>query len=229
MNVAIIVAAGAGTRMGPNCDKMFLEIAGQPLIAHTWRKFETASQIDELVIVVREGAQTAFQALAERAGFRKPCRFMAGGAERQDSVWNGLQALPAQTELVAIHDGARPCVSHELIAATLTAAREIGAAVAAGKITDTLKEADEQSLITRTVDRTRLWSVQTPQTFRVEVIRRAIAAARARGLKFTDDTAACELIGQPVKLVPSPAPNPKATVADDLVYLELLLTQRSRD
>jgi 2-C-methyl-D-erythritol 4-phosphate cytidylyltransferase len=127
---------------------------------------------------------------------------------------------------VAIQDGARPCTSAELITATLAAAREIGAAVAAQPITDTIKESADGQVIARNVDRTKLWSVQTPQTFRVDVIRRALSEVRARQLHVTDDTAACELIGQPVRLVPSAAPNPKVTVAADLAYVELLLTKK---
>jgi len=110
-----------------------------------------------------------------------------------------------------------------LIQATIEAAREIGAAVAAQPVTDTLKESDDGTLVTRTVDRARLWAVQTPQTFRVEIIRRALAAVRRKALLVTDDTAACELIGQPVKLVPGLSPNPKITVPADLAYIEWLL------
>lgn len=228
MNIAIIVAAGVGKRMGPNRDKLFLEVAGAPVVAHTWRQFETAGRIDRIILVVRDGQQEAFAGLAARHGFRKPFQLVPGGAERQDSVWNGLEAAPPETQLAAIHDGARPCVTQELINATLDAAAAVGAAVAASKITDTIKEADGGGLIARTVDRTHLWAVQTPQTFRFEVIRRAIAAARDRGLKLTDDTAACELIGQPVRLVPSATPNPKVTVPADLPYVELLLKPSPR-
>jgi 2-C-methyl-D-erythritol 4-phosphate cytidylyltransferase len=143
--------------------------------------------------------------------------------ERQDSVWNGLAALASGTDIVAIQDAARPCTTAELIAATIAAAQETGAAVAAQRVTDTLKTSADGLTIAGTVDRTKLWSVQTPQTFRVEIIRRAIAAARAQKLNLTDDTAACELIGQPVRLVPSPAANPKVTVAADLPLVESLL------
>ena len=148
---------------------------------------------------------------------------MVGGAERQDSVWNGLAALAPEAEIVAIQDAARPCTTAELIAATIQAAQETGAAVAAQPVTDTLKATDDGKTIARTVDRSKLWSVQTPQTFRVEVIRRALAAARAQNLNLTDDTAACELIGQPVRLVPSASPNPKVTVPADLPLIESLL------
>jgi 2-C-methyl-D-erythritol 4-phosphate cytidylyltransferase len=110
-----------------------------------------------------------------------------------------------------------------LIAATVKAADESGAAVAAQPVTDTIKESDDGRFIQRTLDRSRLWTVQTPQTFRVEVIRRALAEARRRKFIFTDDTAACELIGQPVRLVSSVAPNPKVTVPADLSFIETLL------
>jgi 2-C-methyl-D-erythritol 4-phosphate cytidylyltransferase len=110
---------------------------------------------------------------------------------------------------------------------TLAAARETGAAVAAQRVTDTIKESEDGSRITRNVDRSRLWAVQTPQCFRLEVIRKALEAVRRKGLVVTDDTAACELIGQPVKLVPSAAPNPKITVPADLPYVELLLKTTS--
>jgi 2-C-methyl-D-erythritol 4-phosphate cytidylyltransferase len=223
MNTAIIVAAGVGKRMGPNRDKLFLEVAGRPVIAHTWQRFENAPRIDAIILVTREPLFEAFRELAAQCGFQKPYTLVAGGAERQDSVWNGLQAADAATKLVAIHDGARPCATTELIHATLDAAQEIGAADAAQKVTDTIKEAGTGALVSRTVDRTHLWAVQTPQTFRLEVIRRAIITAKERGLNLTDDTAACELIGQPVKLVPCPTPNPKVTVPADLPYVELLL------
>src|SRR3954469_21609805 len=108
---AIIVAAGKGTRMGPNVDKLFLEVAGRPVIAHTWERFAAAGCVDEIVVVVRDGMQAAFEELAVQYELVKPCRLVAGGAERQDSVWNGLQALSPASEIVAIQDGARPCTS----------------------------------------------------------------------------------------------------------------------
>jgi len=223
MNCAILVAAGRGTRMGPNVDKLFLEVSGRPVVAHTWQRFNDAACIDELILVVREGMQPHFAELARRHGFTKPHRFVTGGAERQDSVWNGLAALSPACEIVAIQDAARPCTSEALIAATILAARETGAAVAAQPVTDTLKETADGRSISRTVDRSKLWAVQTPQTFQAAVIRRALQAARDQGLKLTDDTAACELIGQSVRLVPGATPNPKVTVPGDLPFIASLL------
>ncbi len=223
MNSAILVAAGKGTRMGARVDKLFLTVAGRPVVAHTWQRFEDAGCIGEIILVVRRGMQKTFSRLAAKHHFQKPFRVVVGGAERQDSVWNGLKALSAASEIVAIQDAARPCTAGQLIAATVKAAGESGAAVAAQPVTDTLKESADGRFIQRTLDRSRLWSVQTPQTFRVEVIRRALTEVRRRGLVFTDDTAACELIGQPVRLVSCVAPNPKVTVPGDLPLVETLL------
>ncbi|MDD5141625.1 MAG: 2-C-methyl-D-erythritol 4-phosphate cytidylyltransferase [Verrucomicrobiales bacterium] len=223
MNAAILVAAGKGTRMGANVDKLWLEVAGRPVIAHTWQRFDDAKCISEIILVVRDGVQKRFTELAAQFHFQKPFRIVVGGAERQDSVCNGLAALSTETKIVAIQDAARPCTSEALIAATIDAARETGAAVAAQAVTDTIKESGDGKTILRTVDRSKLWSVQTPQTFRVEVIRRALAEVHRRGLILTDDTAACELIGQPVRLVPGGEPNPKVTVPGDLSFIEALL------
>src|SRR3954464_13688053 len=112
---AIIVAAGKGTRMGPNVDKLFLELAGRPIIAHTWAVFDSCAGINDLVLVVRAGMETDFEKIARANHFAKPFQLVAGGAERQNSVRNGLQALSPQTEIVAIQDGARPCTTHQII------------------------------------------------------------------------------------------------------------------
>jgi len=223
MTSAIIVAAGKGTRMGANVDKLWLEVAGRPVVAHTWRQFNDAADLDEIILVVRDGMQPHFAELAQKYHFQKSFRLVIGGVERQDSVWNGLSAVSPKTDIVAIQDAARPCTTAQLIADTIQAARETGAAVAAQPVTDTIKETADGKIISRTVDRSKLWSVQTPQTFRLEVIRRAISAARTKNLILTDDTAACELIGQPVRLVKATAPNPKVTVPADLPFIESLL------
>lgn len=222
---AIIVAAGKGTRMGPNVDKLFLELAGRPVVFHTWQRFDRTQCIDEIILVIRDGMQPAFEELAKALCPQKPYRLVAGGKERQDSVWNGLQAVSGRTEIVAIQDGARPCTSGTLIEATIAAARTTGAAVAAQSITDTIKESGDGKIVERTLDRSRLWAVQTPQTFQLKIIQHALSEVRQRGQLVTDDTAACDLIGQPVQLVASPQPNPKVTRPEDLPYVELLLQQ----
>ena len=222
---AIIVAAGKGTRMGPGIDKLFMEVKGRPVIAHTWNTFDRCTVIDELILVVRDSLQESFAELAEEYKFRKPFRLVPGGLERQDSVWNGLEAINPAAEIVVIQDGARPCTSVELIDATIAAARETGAAVAAQPVTDTIKESSDGVLVARTLDRARLWAVQTPQTFRLEIIRRALSEARRQNLQLTDDTAACELIEQPIRLVRDKHPNPKVTQPADLITVAQLLAE----
>jgi 2-C-methyl-D-erythritol 4-phosphate cytidylyltransferase len=223
MIAAIIVGAGKGTRMGPNVDKLFLDLNGRPVVAHTWGRLDQAPEVGFIVLVVRDGSERAFEQLPAKFGFTKPFRLVHGGNERQNSVWNGLEALPSHTELVLIQDAARPCTAPSLITASIEAARRDGAAVAAQAVTDTIKESPDGLWVERTLDRSRLWAVQTPQTFRVEIIRRALAEVRRRGLIVTDDTAACELIGQRVRLVPGATPNPKITRPEDLPYAAMLL------
>ncbi len=213
--------------MGLNVDKLFLEVAGRPIIAHTWEKFDRSPTIDEIVLVVRDGMQADFAEIAAENGFYKDYHLVAGGAARQDSVWNGVQATNDGAEIIAIHDGARPCVTETIIRDCVAAARACGAAVAASAVTDTIKEANPDGTIARHIDRARLRAVQTPQTFRAEVIREALRLVQERGLPLTDDTAACDLIDQAVKLVESTSPNVKATSPEDIPYLELLLAKKS--
>lgn len=219
---AIIVGAGKATRMG-GVDKLFINIAGNPVIAHTILKFDKCDKIDEIILVIRQDQESSYKELLSKLNLSKPCRFVSGGAARQDSVWNGIKAVSSECKIVAIHDGARPCVPIQLIEKVIESARAVGAAVAAKRITDTIKESSDGIYITKTLDRNRLWSVQTPQCFRLEIIIKAFEAARSKGLEFTDDTAACELIGQPVKLVEYQEPNPKLTLQSDLPYIEFLL------
>ncbi len=224
MTAAIIVAAGRGTRMGPDVDKLFLEVAGAPVIAHTWRRFDSVG-FDEVLLVVRDGMQAVFETLAAEIKPRCPWRLIAGGRERQDSVWNGVHALASGIELVAIQDGARPCTVPQLILRCLEVARLTGASVAAQRAVDTIKESDDGRTICRNLDRAKLWTVQTPQCFQVEVIRRALGEVRRQGLSITDDTAACALIGQAVELVESSHSNPKVTSPADLPLVELRLRE----
>ncbi len=220
---AIVVAAGRGTRMG-GIDKLFIKIADLPIIAHTVLKFEHCSRINETIIVIRQGQEPVYTELLNKLNLKKHCKLTIGGQARQDSVWNGLKA--ASGEIVAIHDGARPCVPVSLIDKVIDAAIEYGAAVAAKKMIDTVKESDDGIHISRNIDRSKLWSVQTPQCFKKDIISKAVQTAKSKNLELTDDTAACELIGQPVKLVEYEEPNPKLTISSDLPYIEFLLKKQ---
>ena len=227
MNVVIIVAAGKGARMG--VDKLWLEIDETPILGHTWRTFDKMPEIDQIVIVARDDRWQDIHQLADKIQILKPYEIVSGGVERQDSVWNGLEACPENCEVVAIHDAARPCTHPELIRSCFVEAKKSGAVVAGRKITDTIKRANESQSIESTVDREGLWSVQTPQAFRLTLIRQAIEEVRLAKKVFTDDTAACEYAGIPVKIVPSDHPNPKVTYPDDLPYVSWLLANQSQD
>ncbi|MHC1765002.1 MAG: 2-C-methyl-D-erythritol 4-phosphate cytidylyltransferase [Verrucomicrobiia bacterium] len=227
MTAAIIVAAGKSARMGARIDKLFFDVAGRPLVAHTWERLASSAMIDEIVVVVRDGTQAAFEKIGNELRVPKPFRLAVGGTERQDSVWNGLQVVSPHADVVLIQDGARPCTPHDLIVKTIEVARTSGAAVAAQRVTDTIKRSEDGKHIAGTVERALLWSVQTPQTFQTKIIRAALAEVRRRGLQITDDTAACELIGQPVVLVGSQGPNPKATCPADLSLVEWLIRRQA--
>ena len=206
-------------------DKMFLDIAGLPLLGHTWRRFDLLSEADEIILVTRDDVRPALVDLAKRIDTQKPWQLVVGGVERQDSVWNGVNATTAESEIIAIQDGARPCTPLAAIQLALVTAREMGAAVLARRLADTLKRGDGEGQIVGTVDRENLWAVQTPQVFRREIILAALAKVRDEGLSITDDTAACEALGQSVKLVECDQPNPKATTPADLPYIESLLAE----
>ena len=206
-------------------DKMFLDIAGLPLLGHTWRRFDLLSEADEIILVTRDDARPVLEDLAKRINAQKPWQIVAGGVERQDSVWNGVNATTAESEIIAIQDGARPCTPLAAIQLALVTAREMGAAVLARRLADTLKRGDGEGQIVGTVDRENLWTVQTPQVFRREIILAALVKVRDEGLSITDDTAACEALGQSVKLVECDQPNPKATTPADLPYIESLLAE----
>ena len=220
----VIVAAGSGSRTGRG-DKMLRDIAGLPLLGHTWRRFDLLSEADEIILVTRDDARPVLEDLAKRINAQKPWQLVAGGVERQDSVWNGVNATAAESEIIVIQDGARPCTPLAAIQLALVTAREMGAAVLARRLADTLKRGDGEGQIVGTVDRENLWTVQTPQVFRREIILAALAKVRDEGLSITDDTAACEALGQSVKLVECDQPNPKATTPADLPYIESLLAE----
>ena len=223
MNVAIIVAAGRGSRMGGGRAKQFREISGIPIIIHTLRRFEQCATVAESVVVLPEGGREEFSALVEGHGLRKRARAVAGGETRAESVWRGLQALDAvDVEIVAVHDGVRPFVTPEEIDRTVREAELSGAAILAVPSTDTIKEA-EGGRVLRTLERARLWRAQTPQCFRLELLRRAYESASASGLDATDDSALVERLGAAVSVVEGSAHNIKITTPQDFALAETLM------
>lgn len=214
--------------MGKASDKLFLEAKGRPIIAHTWRCLDQSPHIDEIIVVIRPEREAAFHQTARLIEAKKPFQLAHGGARRQDSALRGLEATNESACLVAVHDGVRPCVSDRILADCFAKAGRWGAAVAAAKVTDTLKKADDKQRVHRNVNRARLWAAQTPQVFRREILMRALRCAQETGAQITDEAAACELIGQPVILVENPDPNPKITIQADLPFVEWLLSRKSQ-
>lgn len=213
--------------MGSGLPKVFLPLAGSPILAHTLRAVSQVTQINQIVVVVAEGAVDRFRTLLDETGpWRVAIQHATGGAERQDSVAAGLAAVSADAELVAIHDGARPFVSPTAFAAAIEAAAEIGAALLAIPSRDTVKLLHGERLVHVTPPRSTVWLAQTPQVFRTALLRDAHARARRDGVIATDDAALVERLGLPVQVVMSDAANLKITTPDDLRWAEWYLQTR---
>lgn len=225
--VMLVAAAGSSTRMGRAKQKILL--AGEPTLLHTLRALEAAEAVDGIVLILRAEDREELTAMAHRAGLRKLLAVVEGGNSRQQSVQNGLAAIPTEATLVGIHDGARPLASPQLINAVVRAAEESGAAAAAVPVQDTLKRSDETGRVTGTVDRTALWRVQTPQVFQREIYARALQQAKADNRDYTDDCQLLEAAGFPVRLVAGEETNLKLTTPADIELAEAILQQRKRE
>jgi 2-C-methyl-D-erythritol 4-phosphate cytidylyltransferase/2-C-methyl-D-erythritol 2,4-cyclodiphosphate synthase len=226
MVTAIVAAAGKGRRFGASENKVFAPLAGHSVLYWTLTGLSTCAAIDALVLVT--SADDLEQVREIAAQFPKVHTVCEGGAERADSVWNALQALPEGTEWVAVHDAARPLASQELLTAVIEAARLHGAALPATPVSDTLKRSSDGLQTLETVDRRTLYGVQTPQVFSRELLLRAYREAHAADYLGTDDASYVERLGHPVSLVPGERTNLKITVAEDLLVAEALLSPQAR-
>ena len=222
---ALIPAAGKGSRMAHSVKKPYLKLAQKPILAHTVQRFEQNSAVDAIFVIVdRTDFSECRAAVLRPYPFTKVQELVEGGETRQMSVYNGVRALSADVDFVIVHDGVRPFVTDEVIFACLTAADECGAAVAAVPVKDTIKVANEDSLIVETPVRDRLWAVQTPQVFRKSLLEEAHQVAHARQLTATDDASLVEQLGFPVKLVKGSYANLKITTPIDLQVAEVLIS-----
>lgn len=229
MIAALVVAGGTGERSGIAGGKQLAPLLGEPLLTRTLRAFERAASIDVVVLVCHPDRVGEYRASAvDEAGLRKVAAVVAGGETRRLSVAAGLDALPAGTEIVVVHDGARPLVSPELVdgtAAALLARPDADGLVVGHPAYDTVKQV-EGDRITGTPERAGLWLVQTPQVFRVAALRRAHSRAAAEGFEGTDDASLVERDGGTVLVVEGPRWNIKVTVPEDLEVAEALLARR---
>ena len=225
MNVAIIVAAGRGSRAGGARAKQFREISGIPIIIHTLSRFELCETIQEAVVVLPGDAREDVLALAAGHGLRKVTLTVAGGETRAESVWRGLEVLDAGgVEVVAVHDGVRPFVTPAEIDRTVREASEHGAALLAAPAVETVKEV-EGGRVVRTLERARLWHAQTPQCFRLDLLRRAYEQPGALGADVTDCSALVERLGETVRVVEGGADNIKITTQRDFAIAEFLVNR----
>ncbi len=227
MNIAIIAAAGQGTRLGGKRAKQFLELAGVPVIIHTLKKFEQCADIQEIVVVLPAVDAAGFLQLAGKYELRKLNRVVQGGETRAESVWRGLQSVRATTaEIVAVHDGVRPFVTPEEITRTVQAAQLSGAAILTAAPVDTIKEVENNKIV-RTLERARLRHALTPQCFRYELLRRAFEQSPELIKNATDDSSLVESLGMAVTIVEGDARNIKITRPEDLAFGEMILKQNS--
>ncbi len=216
--IALVPAAGTGVRMGGKQPKQFLFLGGEPLVLRSLRVIEQVPQVDEVLVMVPPGREDEVRRLiAGRLAPRRPHRVIPGGSTRQESVALGAAAAEERgAAWVLVHDAARPLAPAGLFSRVLAAARQGVAAVAAAPCYDTVKESPDGELVAATLDRGRLWLVQTPQAFRLAELRRAQELAEARGFQATDEAGLMEWQGHPVRLVEAPRHNIKLTTPEDL-------------
>lgn len=221
---AVIVAGGKGRRMGLDINKVYYELAGREILAHTLAAFEKCAEIDEIVVVTGEADIERCWSIVRRDGIHKVKAVTAGGAERSDSVYNGLRL--SQGGIAAIHDGARCLITAAEISAVIADAKSFGAAALGVTVKDTLKSIDENGMITGTIDRERTVQIQTPQVFERDEIMRLHEAAQRDGLKVTDDCSIFEHYGKGIKVTKGSYENIKITTPEDISVGERILALR---
>jgi 2-C-methyl-D-erythritol 4-phosphate cytidylyltransferase len=219
---AIIVAAGSSKRVG--FDKLFSKIGDRSVLEHALAAFEQAESVSGIIVVCRD--PKLVQDAINRAGFRKVRAVVRGGERRQDSVQAGLKELTENSEFVAVHDAARPLITPREIERVFLAAQRHGAAVLAAPVTDTLKFADANQVVSGSIDRQNVFAMQTPQIFRCELLVEAYERVSKDSVTITDEVSAIEYAGGKVVIVPAEDHNLKITFAADLPIAEFILEQR---
>ena len=214
MTTAIILAAGKSERMGNGTDKAFLSLVNKPVVAWSLLAFERCPDIDRIILVVRKDQQLASKAVVKMFGISKIQAIVPGGQKRQESVQAGLAACEGDTRTVVVHDGARPCVTPEMISSVIKMLKRSPAATVGRRMTDTVKLVEKATVVSETEDRSKLWVVQTPQAFQFRVLRDAYR--KLGEAEVTDDCQAVELAGGEVRIVETLAPNIKITTVEDL-------------
>lgn len=227
MNTAIIVAAGKGTRMSAGMNKLFMRINGKPLLAHTLQIFQSCKAIDSIIIVTgRQEMQLCKEQILDTYGFDKVDKLVCGGGERQQSVLNGIRSLNESCSIVVVHDGARPIVSDGIIERCIEGAELYGAVSAGMPVKETIKLVNEEGFVEYTPERERVWITQTPQAFKMDIIREAHETANIKGIKGTDDAFLVEHMGIKVKMIEGNYENIKVTTPEDLIIVETIINKK---
>ena len=222
---ALIAAAGSGSRMGANMPKQYINIKNKPVLIHTLDVFDTCSDIDDIVIISRADDIDYIKELLQDYNIKKVSDIVSGGDTRQQSVINGLNRV--NSEIVLIHDGARPFVTHKQIRALIDEIKVSSAASLGIPVTDTLKLSNNSTIV-KTVDRENLYGIQTPQGFKTDLIKKAHKYALENSLSVTDDCSVCEAMGIDVKIVTGSPLNIKITTPDDLILAEGILNREEK-
>ena len=224
--LAIILAGGAGKRMGAATNKQFLLIDNKPIIVHTLEIFENCRSIDSIFLVVNQKDLPVIQKeILETYRFKKVTKLVIGGRLRQDSVRNGLEAIEGQCDIVVIHDGARPFVSPSFIEKGIFLMEMFDAVIPGLPAKDTIKAVSKEGFVSKTLPRDSLWQVQTPQTFKYELIVKAYREGMAKKLYGFDDATFVEHLGKKVKVIEGSPYNMKITTPEDLIIAQGILSQ----
>lgn len=220
---AIIAAGGSGSRMGLDFNKIFLDVDDKPILAYTLDVFEFSDCIDNIILVCKEADRSLCEAIIKRFAYTKVKTIVQGGSTRQESIRNGLSAVPSCSDIVLIHDAARPLVTEEMLKLSIEAARKNGAAAVGVSPVDTVKRIQNDT-ICETIDRNSLILIQTPQTFQKDLLIEAHETARKNHQLVTDDCALLELMGKTVKVVRGSKFNIKLTTPEDYEMISAYLT-----
>lgn len=224
---ALIPAAGMGKRMGQKIAKQYLPLGDKPMLAHTLLAFQRAAEIDEIIpILSQEDMESCLRDVIEQYHITKVKTLVVGGKERQDSVMNGLQKLEKDASVVLIHDGVRPFVTHAMIKESVELAKKGGCVAVGVPLKDTVKEVDDKQMVRHTLERSRLWAIQTPQTFPVKVLKRAYEECFKHNIYGTDDATLVERAGGSVQVIMGSYENIKITTPGDLILAEEILKRR---
>ena len=213
--------------MGTATPKQFLPLGNVPLLLHSLQVFERCASISQVILVVpKNERERTLSDVVERYGIKKVVKVVAGGATRQESVYHGLKETDPETEIVVIHDAVRPFVTEDLIERSIGTARNLGGAIVAVRMKETVKQVGPDGQILRTVDRAQLWLAQTPQTFRRELLIEGYRKAESDGFQATDDAAVMERLGHKIAVVPGRWDNMKITTPEDFQIAEAILAGR---